>query len=442
MSPDEPGLIEKPTRVRWTVFSLAFGTSWLLYLHRYAFAFIMPALKEEWDLSKSELGLIDSAFSLSYALFQFPLGIATDALGVRLILPVLIVVWCVGLALQAWVPGVLGLKLARGTFGLGQSAVFANVNRMSQSWFPYSIRTTLQGLVGVLAGRLGGMSAALIFGYLLLGVFGLDWRTAVYLLAGVGILHAILIRVYYRNNPQEHPQVNAAELAIFENDSGGAAVNSTAPKMTVRELFAALKPRAIFNLIALNTASILSTVADTIYSTWIPLFLFEVYAMNYKEMGMMSALPLAGGALGGFAGGVLNDWLIRKTGNRRWMRSGVAFAGKGMAAVLIFTALFWFESPWIFCSMLFFVKFFGDWSLTTSWGIITDIGGRATASVFAFNNSVAASGAVLAPIIFGFIAQHYGWFTVFVVAGCVYVLCSLTWLVVNCTIPMIEEEGP
>ena len=76
------------------VFSLAFGTSWLLYLHRYAFGFIMPALKEEWDLSKSELGLIDSAFSLSYALFQFPLGIATDALGVRLILPVLIVVWC------------------------------------------------------------------------------------------------------------------------------------------------------------------------------------------------------------------------------------------------------------------------------------------------------------------------------------------------------------
>jgi len=29
---------------------------------------------------------------------------------------------------------------------------------------------------------------------------------------------------------------------------------------------------------------------------------------------------------------------------------------------------------------------------------------------------------------------------VFVVAGCVYVLCALTWLVVNCTIPMIEEE--
>ena len=41
------------------------------------------------------------------------------------------------------------------------------------------------------------------------------------------------------------------------------------------------------------------------------------------------------------------------------------------------------------CSL---VKFFGDWSLATSWGVVTDIGGRATASVFAFNNAVAGIG--------------------------------------------------
>ncbi len=440
MNPVSPDSSGKPTRIRWLVFSLSFGTSWLLYLHRYAFGFIMPSLKEEWNLGKDELGLIDSAFSLSYAVFQFPIGIATDALGVRFILPILIVIWCIGLALQAWVPGVFGLKMARATFGLGQSAVFANVNRMSQSWFPFSIRTTLQGLVGVLAGRLGGMSAALIFGYLLLGVFGLDWRMAVYLLAGIGIVHAILIRVLYRNSPQGHPQVNAAELALFESEPGAVAVDGKAAKMTVRQMFRGLKPRAVVNLAALNVASILSTIADSIYSSWIPLFVFEVYQMDYKGMGVMSALPLAGGALGGFIGGALNDWIIRKTGNRRWTRSGVAFAGKGMAAVLIFIALIWYDSPMIFCGILFFVKLFGDWSLTTSWGVITDIGGRATASVFAFNNSVAAVGAVLAPIIFGFIAEYSGWHTVFVVAGGVYILCAVTWLVVNCTIPMIEES--
>jgi len=439
VAPDPSG---KPTRVRWTVFSLAFGTSWLLYIHRYAFSFIKPALEEEWGLNNKDLGVIDVFFTLSYGLFQFPLGIATDALGVRFILPILIVVWCIGLALVAWVPGIFGLKAAQFTFGLGQSAVFANINRMSQAWFPVPIRTTLQGLVGVFAARLGGLSAALIFSILLLGVFGLEWRTAIYLLTGIGLVYALLIRVLYRNSPQEHPKVNAAEVAIFEEKPGSGDANSKAPKMTVRQVIRGLKPRALVNLVALNVASILSTIADNIYSSWMPLFVAQVYFMEWKEMGIMSALPLAGGALGGFVGGGLNDWLIRKTGNRRWMRSGVAFAGKGMAAVLIFTALIWFDSPWIFCSILFFVKFFGDWSLTTSWGIITDIGGRATASIFAFNNAVATLGAVLAAFLYGYISHEYGWHTVFVVAGSVYALCALTWLVVNCTIPMIEESSP
>ena len=46
----------RPTHVRWIVFSLAFATSALLYLHRYVFAFIKPTLAEEWGLSNTELG--------------------------------------------------------------------------------------------------------------------------------------------------------------------------------------------------------------------------------------------------------------------------------------------------------------------------------------------------------------------------------------------------
>ena len=35
---------ETPTNVRWSVFSLAFATSALLYLHRYAFASLKPTV--------------------------------------------------------------------------------------------------------------------------------------------------------------------------------------------------------------------------------------------------------------------------------------------------------------------------------------------------------------------------------------------------------------
>ena len=43
---------ERPTRVRWLIFGLACAVSWLLYLHRYAWGVIRPAIK---DAAKSIL---------------------------------------------------------------------------------------------------------------------------------------------------------------------------------------------------------------------------------------------------------------------------------------------------------------------------------------------------------------------------------------------------
>jgi len=111
-----------------------------------------------------------------------------------------------------------------------------------------------------------------------------------------------------------------------------------------------------------------------------------------------------------------------------------------MAAVVLFAAMAWYDSPYVFCGLLFLVKFFGDWSLTTSWGVVTDIGGRATASVFAFNNSVATVGAIAAPIIYGIIAHRLGWQIVFITAALAYLLCALSWLLIDSTIPVLADR--
>ena len=55
-------LPERPTTVRWTVLTLACGSSWLLYFHRYVFALIKPELAQEWDLDTNTLGLLDATF--------------------------------------------------------------------------------------------------------------------------------------------------------------------------------------------------------------------------------------------------------------------------------------------------------------------------------------------------------------------------------------------
>jgi MFS family permease len=426
---------EKPTNIRWAIFGLACGTSWLLYLHRYVFALIKPTLIDEWSMSKTELGLLDSAFSISSTVFQFPLGIAADAAGVRLVLTGLIVLWCLGLGMHAWTPPTKYLWYARVIMGIGQSAVYATISRMAQSWFPPHARTTLQGLAGITAGRLGGLSANLLFAWLLISVWGLDWQTAIYVFVGVGIAFVPVFLAVFRNSPREHPWTNEAEVALTEGPGPAVA----RPRMSVRQMVGSMRPRALLNLILLSLQSLLSTFADNIYSSWIPTFLKEVHGLEWGQMGIYSALPLLGGAIAGLTGGLLNDWLIAKTGNRRWSRSGIALFGKGLATVMLLVAMLWYDSPYVFCWLLFVVKLFGDWSLTTSWGVVTDIGGRATASVFAFNNSIAGIAFITAPTIFGYLADNYGWPTVFVTVAITYALCALSWLAIDCTIPVIRE---
>jgi MFS family permease len=321
---------------------------------------------------------------------------------------------------------------ARAVLGIGQSGVLASLNRIARQWFPASIRTSLQGLAGITAGRLGGLSANILFLTVLIGYAGLDWQSAVYLFAVLGLAQAITFVAVFRNTPREHPWVNDAETQLI---AGGSV--KPAARLTAREFLRGLSPASLANFIALNVQTILSTFADNIFSNWLPLFLFAVHHLKAKEMGLFSALPLLGGALGGALGGVLNDWLIASTGNRKWARRIVAIVGKGLAALLVIVALVWYEQPYLFCVALFFVKFFGDWSLTTAWGVATDIGGRATASVFAFNNAVAGVGSIGAPAVIGYVVQYSGWPTVFVVIGATYALCALSWLLIDCTRPLV-----
>src|SRR6516165_4424908 len=83
----------RPTGVRWLIFVLACLTSWLLYLHRYAWGVIKPDVKQEYHFTDVELGWLDSVFMMTYGLGQVPGGLAGDVWGPHAVLTLLILVW-------------------------------------------------------------------------------------------------------------------------------------------------------------------------------------------------------------------------------------------------------------------------------------------------------------------------------------------------------------
>ena len=189
---------------------------------------------------------------------------------------------------------------------------------------------------------------------------------------------------------------------------------------------------SLFNLAMVLLYSFASTFQDQLYVFWLQHFLKEGRGLEDFDMGLFSSLPLLGGAIGGIVGGMLNDALLRATGNRRWTRSGIAFTGKMVAASLIFASV-QVEDGRVSMLVLLGARVFGDWSLPTLWGTITDIGGRATGTIFGLVNMVGAVGGFIAGPVLGYLKHHHGWEGLFLGVSSMCFVAAFSWLLIDCT---------
>jgi sugar phosphate permease len=422
----------RPTRCRWFIFVLAGAASWLLYLHRYAWGVIKPAfLQENPNLSATEIGWLDSAFNATYALGQVPAGAAADAFGTRAVLSGIVLLWSLTAAGVASTAGFWRLFGMRSMFGLAQAGAYPVLNKMLRNWFPLSVRTSAQGIVAAL-GRLGAACAPVIIATLLMGELGLSWQTTLVVIAIPGIALGIACWLVVRDRPDEHPWANLAERELIHEGATspppGAAVGGRLN----------LTPASLLSLGMMLFYAFVSTFQDQMYVYWIPLFLVEGRGLTSAEMGLFTPLPLIGGAIGGILGGFLNDWLIRKSGNRRWSRSAIGFSGRMIAAALVVASLR-VEGGRLAMVVLLAARVFGDWSQPTQWGAVTDMGGRAAATLFGLVNTVGALGGFVAGPCLGYLKQHHGWEGLFLGVAAMVMLSAVSWLFIDCTQRVVGE---
>jgi MFS family permease len=413
--------------VRWLVFVLIGLASWLLYLHRYAWGVIRPAFrKENPDLTDTEMGWLDSAFLATYAPGQIPGGLAGDLLGARAVLALSVLGWSLTLAALATVAGFWLLFGTRAAFGLGQAGAYPAVSQVTRCWFPPAVRTSVQGTVTAL-GRVGGACAPPLIATLLMAGLGLSWQRALLVIALPGVLLSVAFLVLFRNGPREHPWTNETEQELIDAGRKDVAPVLPGPRPSLR-----LTGPAGVSLAMLLVYSFFSTFADMLYVNWIPTFLVEGKELSLAEMGWFAPLPLLGGAAGGVVGGALNDVLLRRTGRPRWVRSGIACTGKSLAAVLLLASLAVPDGRWVMV-LLLACKFFGDWSLSTQWGAITDMAGKGSATLFGVVNAVGSVGGFVAGPLLGHLKQKHGWDGLFLGVVVAYALAAGAWLFIDCT---------
>lgn len=433
-----------PTKRRWVVFGLAAGTSFILYLHRYTWVMVRPELKAEYDFSETQLEGLYTLFNVTYALGQIPGGIVCDFFGPHLFLGIIIALWSLAVPLVGLTGNINGLGASRLAFGAAQAGCYPSLAQVTRLWFPLKGRTALQGLIASFFGRSGGAMSTVIFG-VMLGV-GLSWRSSLFILSAAGLAFALLFYRVCRNSPEEDPAVNQAEVDLIR---AGEPESQRGPR--VLPFWRAIRNRSLLVFIV---QQFMNAGADYVYSAIMASYFIEARGVSDKiVLGLLASVPLWGGALGGIAGGFINDGLIAWTGNRRLSRSLVGFSGKAIACVCLYLSIT-SPDPLLGACLLFATKFFSDWSQPTVWGTSTDMGGRYSATVFSIINSAGSAGGVVTPLVGGFLLDHYAtqrvvagevtklvhYEPVFLMVGIMYLASAACWLFIDCTNSLDRPE--
>lgn len=238
----------------------------LSYLLRNVNAVIAPELSQALGVTAADLGLLTSAYLLTFGAFQLPLGILLDRYGPRRVEATLLLIaalGCVGFALGTQLTQ---LAVARGLIGLGVSACLMGAFKAFASWYPQERLAAMNASVMV-AGGLGALSATLPLTCLLPW---LGWRGLFVVLALVMVMAAAAVF-----STMERRSTSAPGL----HPSLPPTLPSTAPlAQQLRELLQVLRSRAFWRYAPLSAGVLGGFIA--LQGLWAIPWLMEVTQLS------------------------------------------------------------------------------------------------------------------------------------------------------------------
>jgi nitrate/nitrite transporter NarK len=144
-----------------------------------------------------------------------------------------------------------------------------------------------------------------------------------------------------------------------------------------------------------------------LYLTWMPTFLQEHSHINLQKAAIFTGLIFLPGTLGDTVGGLLSDWLYKRTGNLNTARRNVVILGFTVS-LLALSAVFFTTDINMVTIALGVALFFLEMTEGPVWAVPMDIAPRYSGVAGGFVSSAAGLGALVSPAAFGFIAEETG----------------------------------
>jgi ACS family glucarate transporter-like MFS transporter len=422
---------QKPTRARHLVILFAVTLAIITYIDRVAISQAAPYIRKELHFSTVQMGYVFAAFAWAYALFEIPGGWMGDWLGPRRVLLRIVSWWSVSTAAMGWMWNLASMTTTNFLFGAGEAGCFPNLTKVFTMWLPQRERVRAQGIMWMSA-RWGGAFTPMLVVWMLHYV---SWRQTFQIFGLVGVVWAVLFYRWFRDNPREHPGVNAAELAIVEADGH---VLGGHPKVPWLKLVASPSVWLLW----IQYFCISYTFWFIV--TWLPTYLREFRHLDEGYAAQLAVFPLLLGGFGSMTAGLLAARVARLLGGVKAGRRTMASLGCFGAAVLMF-AHTGIADPFWAMVVMGLASFSNDLVMPNAWGACMDIGGKYAGTLSGSMNMMGNLAGGTAPVITGYIltATNNNWnIPIYVMAG-VYVVGAICWAVLDPVTPIgFATPGP
>ena len=420
---------QPPSGARHWLLVFASTLAVITFVDRVCMSQTKLSIAADLHLSDLQMGWVFSAFGLAYALFEIPGGWLGDKIGPRKVLMRVVMFWSVFTAATGRAWNFASLAVMQFLFGAGEAGAFPNLAKAFSNWLPARERSRAVGVMW-LSSRWGGAVTPLLVVWVI-SLVGWRWTFAVFALPG--FIWAALFWRWFRDNPRDHPEVNAAELALIEQNRAHSVGHVAVPWAQI------LRSRTVWLLFLQYFCF---GYGWYFYITWLPTYVKEVRGMELQKGALLSGIPLFFGGFACILSGWLAGYLARKGYAIASIRRTFAYVAFGGAAVLLLLSAR-IADPVRAMLAMGLASFCLDLVLPVCWSTAMDVGGKYAGTVSGTMNMAGQiGGAIVGPTVVGFILQYLNrnWTLTFAISAAIYVVGGLCWTLIDPVTPVASAD--
>lgn len=388
-----------PARYTLVIFMLI--TYVVAWADRIGFSVATPKIMSEFGWSRTQMGVLGSAFIWGFVIFKLPAGWLADRYGGIKTMVGGILFFSTVTIFFPFTTTLLAMGTLRLLLGIGEITYPPSQVKLIARWFPEKERTTVNG-IGLAASSVGNLAAAPVAAWLLVAY---NWHIAFYIFGAIGIVWGLAVWLWSAN-PKTEARLNEQ---VSQPDGGGKQHE----KISWARL---IKVPSVWGLVLVYFCV---TYCFWVFLNWLPTYLVEARGFTFLKMGFYAALPYVAQGIAQVAAGWISTNLSARGYSKSFCRKtimGVCFGGASICLILVPITL----SPMLAVVYISAALAFLGASYTPIWTLPIDMSSKWPSTIFGFVGTVGFLGGTIAPIVTGYIVDHTGsWHLAFYVASTV-----------------------